>query len=87
MGCLYQIRWSKGPNNNDFPYTAEPQRMAGDQITQGDAVTAGITSVAELSSVLWETCRPAWQCTQGVGVLPGSCFSASGNMPASGPQS
>lgn len=43
--------------------TKEPQRMAGDQLTHGDAVRAGRASVAELSSVLWEMCRPGVQHT------------------------
>ena len=34
--------------------------MTGDQLTHGDTIRAGITSVAELSSVLWETGRPGF---------------------------
>lgn len=55
--------------------------MAGDQLTHGDAVRAGITSVAELSSVLREPCRPS-AAARGVRVGPGSCKGASGNAPA-----
>lgn len=57
-GCLYQIRWSRGPQNKDLPNTEEVPRMAGDQLTHGEAVAAGLTSVAELSSVLPANCRP-----------------------------
>lgn len=59
--------------------------MAGDQLTHGAAVRAGTTSVAELSSVLWEMRRPSDTARMGVGVGPGSCNRASGNVPASIP--
>lgn len=60
--------------------------MAGDQLTHGEAVTAGLTSVAELSSVVWETAGLARLCTRGVGVSPGSCSEASENVLAWVPQ-
>lgn len=46
--------------------------MAGDQLTRGEAAAAGLTSEAELSSVLWESAGLARRRTRGVGDSPGS---------------